>query len=92
MKTEGAAVKNYRIILEDKSEFYYVIRPFEITNALGVVVTVLDEYFITNKDGDIFKLYKTNEGNWFDFPGVNSGENYSFLRQLKVSLDNQNRE
>ena len=92
MKTEGADGKNCRLVLDDKSEFYYVIRPFEITNALGVVVTVLDEYFITNKDGDVFKLYKTNEGNWFDFPDVNSGKNYSFLRQLKVSLNNQNRE
>ncbi len=92
MKTEGAGVKNYRIILEDESEFYYAIRSFEITNALGVVVAMLDEYFITNKKGEVFKLYKTKEGNWFDFPGVNSSDNYSFLRQLKVALDNQNLE
>ncbi len=88
MKTEVAGIKNHRIILEDESEFYYAVRPFEITNALGVVVAVLNEYFITNKEGDIFKLYKTNQGNWFDFPRVNSGDNYSFLRQLKVALDN----
>ncbi len=92
MKTEGVGIKNYQIILEDKREFFYSIKPFEITNALGVIITVLDEYFITNKDEDVFKLYKTNEGNWFDFPGVNSSDNYFFLRQLKVALDNQNLE
>ena len=89
MKTEVAGIKNYRIILEERSELFYSIRPFEITNALGVVIAVLDEYFITNKNGDVFKLDKTNEGSWFDFPGVNSSDNYSFLRQLKVALENQ---
>ncbi len=92
MKTEVAGIKNHRIILEDESEFFYAIRPFEITNALGVVVAVLDEYFITNKDGDLFKLYKTNEGNWFDSPGVNASDNSTFLKQLKVALDSQNLE
>ncbi len=89
MKTEVAGIKNYQITLIDKSEFFYFVRPFEITNALGVIIAVLDEYFITNKDGDVFKLYKTNAGNWFDLPGVNSTDNYSVLRQLKVALDNQ---
>ncbi len=78
MKTEVAGIRDYRIILEDEGEFYYAIRPFEITNALGVVVAVLDEYFITNKDGNVFKLYKTNEGNWFDFRGVNASDNSTF--------------
>ncbi len=87
MKTEGVGIKNYQFILEDKREFFYFIRPFEITNALGVIIAILDEYFITNKDGDIFKLYKTNEGNWFDLPDVNASDNYSVLRQLKVALD-----
>ncbi|MEO8111592.1 MAG: hypothetical protein ABI594_16220 [Ginsengibacter sp.] len=62
MKTEAAGIKNYRVMLEDGSEFYYAIRPFEITNALGVVIAVRDEYFITNQEGNVFKLYKTNEG------------------------------
>ncbi len=90
MKTEIAGSKNHRIILEDRSELSYSIRPFEITNALGITIAVLDEYFITNKSGDVFKLYKTNEGNWFDFPGVNASYNSTFLRQLKIALDNQN--
>ena len=88
MKTEVAGIKNYRIMLEDKRDFFYSIRPFEITNAFGVIIAVLDEYSITNKDRDICKLYKTIQGNWFEFPGINSGDNYSFLRQLKVALDN----
>ncbi len=92
MKTEGANGKNCRLVLDDKSEFIYTIRPIEITNALGITIAVLDEYFITDKIGDIFKLYKTKESNWFDFPGDKSSDNYSFLRQLKVALDNQNSE
>jgi hypothetical protein len=34
----------HQIILEDGSHFYYTIKPFELTNALGNVIAVLQEY------------------------------------------------
>ncbi|MEO8110255.1 MAG: hypothetical protein ABI594_09490 [Ginsengibacter sp.] len=45
---------------------------------------------ITNNNEEVFKLYKTKESNWFDFPGANSTDSYSFFRQLKVAMDNEN--
>ncbi len=61
-----------------EKRIFLFIRTFEITNALGVIIAVLDEYFIINKDEDVFKLYKTKEGNWYDFHGFNSVDNYYF--------------
>jgi hypothetical protein len=62
------ALKNLysnQITLEDNSQFYYIINPYELTNALGNIVTVLQEYNFTKKDdtSGLFscKLYKTKE-------------------------------
>lgn len=85
-------------LLENFStNFYYcelktAVAGFKNYKCIGCGVASLDEYFIINKSRDFFKLYKTNAGNWFDFPRVNSSDNYFFLRQLKAALDNQNLE
>ena len=80
-----------QITLEDKSQFYYTIQPHELTNVLGNIITVLQEYDFTKKDdntGQIFcKLYKTKEGSWYD---LQDGCNYSgksLLRMLRSAID-----
>lgn len=81
------------ITLEDNSQFYYTIKPYELTNALGNIVAVLQEYTFTKRDDNIgqftCKLYKTKEGNWYDIEEVKSTENYAILRALKLSIDNK---
>ena len=81
---------NQQIVLEDNSQFYYSIKPFELSNALGNVIAVLQEYSITKKDGEFFcKLYRTKEGNWYDISEETTAENNATLRALKSALDNK---
>jgi hypothetical protein len=77
-----------KIVLGDNSRFSYTLKQVEITNILGAAVAVLDEYFITSSNGDIYKLYKTKEGNWYDVPEVNKGVDNSVLLDLKLGIDN----
>ena len=88
------ALKNLfsnQIILEDNSQFYYTITPYELTNVLGNIIAVLQEYNFTKKDdnGGQFscKLYKTKEGNWYDIEEVKMTIQTSVLRMLKLAVD-----
>ena len=38
-----------QIILEDNSQFYYTIKPYDLSNALGNIVAVLQEYYFTKR-------------------------------------------
>ena len=88
------ALKNLfsnQIILEDSSQFYYTITSFELTNTLGNIIAVMQEYNFTKKDdknGQIFcKLYKTKEGNWYDIEEAKIGAEKGILRMLKSAID-----
>jgi hypothetical protein len=89
------ALKNLfsnQITLEDNSQFYYTITPYELTNALGNIIAVLQEYNFT-KEGDnsiefSCKLYRTKEGNWYDVQDENIGFEKGILLALKLALDN----
>ena len=88
------ALKNlfsHQITLEDNSQFYYTINPYELTNALGTVIAVFQEYSFTKKDGNnehfCCKLYKTKEGNWYDIPDVNKHADNVVLMSLKMAIN-----
>ena len=88
------ALKNLfsnQIILKDNSQFYYTITPYELTNALGNIIAVLQEYNFNKKDdkkGQIFcKLYKTKEGNWYDIEEAKILTEKGILRMLKSAID-----
>lgn len=90
------ALKNLfsnQITLEDNCQFYYTIKPFELTNSLGNIVAVLQEYNFTKKDDlsrQFFcKLYKTKEGNWYDLEDVKTASEMALLRMLKSALEAQ---
>ena len=78
---------NKHVILEDKSQYSYTVKPVEITNPLGAVIAILDEYSINNNNTENYKLYKTKEGNWYDVPGRIPVENSAILRALKSAID-----
>lgn len=88
------ALKNLfsnQITLEDGSLFYYIIKPYELTNALGNIITVLQEYNFT-KSGNNYsefscKLYKTTEGNWYDVSQTNKAIDNSVIMALKLAVD-----
>jgi hypothetical protein len=80
-----------QITLEDNSQFYYTINPYQLTNALGNIVAVLQEYNFTKKGDNnsqfYCKLYRTKEGNWYDMEEVNPDGNNAILRMLKLAVD-----
>ncbi len=80
-----------QIILEDNSEFYYTVKPFDLTNALGNIIAVLAEYNFTKKDDNtgqfLYKLFKTKEGNWYDFEDAKLINEKGILRKLKSAID-----
>jgi hypothetical protein len=82
-----------QITLEDGSEYFYTVKPYELTNAIGNIIAVLQEYNFAKKDdnnGEFpCKLYKTKEGNWYDITEANSSAYYNILRCLKIAIDVQ---
>lgn len=77
-----------QIILEDCTCFFYTISPYEMRNALGAVIALLDEYSFTKKDSvETYKLYRTKEGNWYDLTSSENTDDYRILRSLKAAFD-----
>jgi len=91
MRDELKNLFSNQIILDDNSYFYYTVKPYELTNALGNIVATLHEYNFTKKDDNIgqfsCKLYKTKEGNWYDIEVAKLGTEKSILRMLKSAID-----
>jgi hypothetical protein len=88
------ALKNLlsnQINLEDNSQSYYTISPYELTNALGSIIAILKEYNFTKKDENngqfSCKLYRTKEGNWYDIAEAKIVTEKSILRMLKSAID-----
>jgi hypothetical protein len=80
-----------QITLEDNTHFYYTINPYQLTNALGNIIAVLQEYNFTKKDDTngqfCCKLYRTKEGNWYDFEEAKMDIGKGILRMLKSAVD-----
>ena len=86
-------INTNQIIIQDEEEYFYTVSPYEMTNALGSVVAILQEYTF-KKMGETselnpLKLYKTKEGNWYEInPSAPSLEN-NILRKLKTAINMQ---
>jgi hypothetical protein len=84
------ALKNIfgrQISLEDGSQYSYSVQPFEMKNALGNIVAVLEEYIFTKKDSPLsYKIYRTKDGNWYEVKEPTSVAEYSVLRALKSAI------
>ena len=78
------------IILSDNSKFFYTISPFEMTDVLGHVVAILQEYnFIKtdeNNDEHSYKLYRTKDGTWYEINSIKGSEENNILRLLKTAF------
>ncbi len=63
-------------VLEDGSVYYYSVSSYDLKNALGNNIVALQEYSCTKKGdehGDFScKLYKTKDGNWYNFEDAKS--------------------
>ena len=91
MEVELIDIKTEHVILQDNSEFFYTVKPYELTNALGNIIAVLQEYNFTKKDDNnedfSCKLYKTKEGNWYDIEETKMDTEKVVLRMLKSAID-----
>ena len=78
------------IILSDNSKFFYTISPFEMTDVLGHVVAILQEYTFIKIDVDnnelSYKLYRTKDGNWYEINSIKGSEENNIVRQLKTTF------
>jgi hypothetical protein len=89
MRTSLKHVFSKEIVLEDNSHFYYTTAPYELKNALGSTIAVLEEFNFTKKEEQnpfTCKLYKTKEGNWYDIEEAEVAEQ-KILRMLKLAID-----
>ena len=79
------------VILSNNTRFFYSTRSMELTNAIGAIVAVLKEYNFMpaeNHLGEpVCKLYKTEEGNWYDMPAAPVTRASLVLWQLKSAID-----
>jgi len=82
---------SHQIVVEGNNQFYYTIKPYELSNALGHRRAILREYNFTKTDdisGQLFgKLYRTNEGNWYDMEAVQLAPEKRILRMLKSAIE-----
>jgi hypothetical protein len=80
-----------QVVLEDGSVFYYSISPYDLKNALGNSIAVLQEYNFAKKGDESgqfnYKLYKTKDGNWYDFDDAKTTVEKGTLRLLKSAID-----
>jgi hypothetical protein len=77
------------VVTEDNRQYFYIVNPVEIPNALRTAVTILQEYSITNMFGENYKLYKTKEGNWYEIESANSSANHLLMMRLKKAINSQ---
>ena len=81
---------NNQINLEDNSQFSYTIIPYELTNSLGSIIVILQEYNFTKKGDNngqfSCKLYRTKEGNWYDFEDAKTTVEKGTWRLLKSAI------
>ncbi len=78
------------VSLENGTFYYYTTGPYSLTNALDAEIAQLTEYrFSLNPAFDevIYKLYKTDEGNWYELNDRNSLLNSSIIHALKKAMD-----
>lgn len=77
------------IIAKDGNTYFYTTSLFNAENPLGIIKATLTEYSlykINDSETLIGKLYKTDEGNWYDLPD-NNPINPLLLTFIKMAID-----
>jgi hypothetical protein len=74
---------------KDGNTYYYTTSLFNAENPLGIIKATLTEYSLYKVNDEeilIGKLYKTDEGNWYDLPD-NNPINPLLLTFIKMAID-----
>ncbi len=80
------------IVVENGDKYYYSVKPFDLTNSLGNVVALLQQYSFSINDSTEYKLYKTKEGNWYDLDHAGAHADSAVVRMLKSAIDKKEAE
>ena len=79
----------HQITIAGNALFSYTTQLVDIKNALGVVAAELTEYSIFQNSQLLFKLYKTQEGNWFEYPDTIPPYYTAITGSIKSSIDRE---
>jgi hypothetical protein len=82
-------VKRTEIIIKDGNKYFYTTSSYNAENPLGVIKTTLKEYTLYRTNNSkilIGKLYKTDDGNWYDLSN-NDSINSLLATSLKMAID-----
>jgi len=86
---KAALMNKTEIIVKDGSKYFFTTSSHNAENPLGIVKATLTEYTLYKVDNSetlIGKLYKTDDGNWYDLPSNNS-INSLLATFLKMAID-----
>ena len=89
MEAPTTNLKTKTIATKDNHEQFYTVAPVEIANALNTAIIILQEYSITDLNGENYKLYRTKEGNWYDISSANPCVHNLQLMSFKLAINSQ---
>ena len=78
------------ITVKDGSKYFFTTSWYNAENPLGVIKATLKEYSVYKMDNSntfIGRLYKTDDGNWYDLTS-NDSINSLLATSLKIAVDN----
>lgn len=76
-------------VIKDGKKYFYSIASYDAKNPLGVVKQTLKEYTFyqaENPEKLIGKLYRTDDGNWYDLP-TETPITTTFATFLKTAIE-----
>jgi hypothetical protein len=88
-ESKAALMSRTEITVKDGNKYYYTTSSYNAENPLGVIKATLKEYTLYKFDNSeilIGKLYKTDDGNWYDLP-TNSSISSLLATFLKMAID-----
>ena len=77
------------IIVKDGNKYFFTTSSYNAENPLGVIKATLKEYSVyktNDPDTLVARLYKTDDGNWYDLQN-NESINSSLATSLKIAID-----
>lgn len=80
-------------VVKDGNKYFYTITFYDAKNPLGVIKQTLKEYSFYKTDNSenlIGKLYRTNDGNWYELPADKS-IGTSLATSLKIAIEESER-
>lgn len=88
LENQATLTNKTEVTVKDGHKYFYTTSSYNVENALGVIKATLKEYSLYEDSTEIAvgKLYKTDEGNWYDLP-TNNSINPLLATFIKMAID-----